>query len=103
MTSSGCARTIVMCFVAACGGTDRSSFSPSRDPAGPAAPSQGILFIIGDALRAANPIEATLDILPTRRWLDYKFRLGRVTADSVYLTGKGASYGDLPMARAYAW
>ena len=58
------------------------------------------VFVVNDSL---TRVLRTLEILPTPRWLDFDMRIDRVTSDSVYLVGKGDTYGDGPITRAYAW
>jgi hypothetical protein len=58
------------------------------------------LFVVNDSL---TRVLQALDLIPTPRWLDYAMRIDRVTAESVFVVGKGATYGDGPMMRAYAW
>ena len=58
------------------------------------------VFVMNDSL---TRILRTLDIMPTRRWLDYEWRVARISMDSVFLSGRGATYGDAPQKKAYAW
>lgn len=58
------------------------------------------VFVVNDSL---SRIERVLDTFPTDRWLDYEVRFGKLTADSVEVFGKGATYGDGPIRRAYKW
>jgi hypothetical protein len=56
------------------------------------------VFVANDSL---TRVVQTLDIRPTPRWRDYSFRIARLTRDSVRIEGKGATYGDDPVVRAY--
>lgn len=58
------------------------------------------VFVANDSL---TRVLRTVALIPTRRWLDYDVRLDRVTADSIYVVGQGATYGDQPFHGAYAW
>jgi hypothetical protein len=58
------------------------------------------VFIVNDSL---TRIVRTLEIIPTPRWLDYAMRIDRVTVDSVFVRGEGATYRDGPMVRSYGW
>lgn len=61
------------------------------------------LFGIFIADSSLMRITRTLEILPTPRWRDYELLIERLTADSVIISGKGATYGDGPMRRSYSW
>lgn len=43
----------------------------------------------------------TLDILPTRRWLDYEFHISSITQGRVLIAGQGSTYGDQRQCLAY--
>jgi len=58
------------------------------------------VFVVNPEL---TRIEETLDIIPTPRWLDYELLIEIVTADSIFVTGRGATYEDSPISRAYKW
>ena len=59
----------------------------------------GILLLDSTLTR----VRYVLDIVPTPRWLDYRFRIEELTGDSIIITGRGATYGDGPRRTAYAW
>ncbi len=48
-------------------------------------------------------IESTFDIVPTPRWRDYRFKIGRVSDDSVIIRGAGDTYGDGPKELKFKW
>jgi hypothetical protein len=48
-------------------------------------------------------VRHVLDIVPSPRWLDYRFRIEELTGDSIIITGRGDTYGDGPTRRAYPW
>ena len=56
------------------------------------------IFVANDSL---TRVVRTLEVLPTPRWLDYSVRIVRLAPDSVRVEGRGASYGDQPLERAY--
>jgi hypothetical protein len=56
------------------------------------------VFIANDSL---TRIVRVLEVFPTPRWRDYVVRIVRLTPDSVRIEGKGASYGDEVLNRAY--
>ncbi|MDH3456795.1 MAG: hypothetical protein OER90_08135 [Gemmatimonadota bacterium] len=58
------------------------------------------LFVLNDSL---TRVLAVLDMFPTPRWRDFEVELARVTPDSLYLEGRGATYGDQPLRRSYTW
>ncbi|MCK4794301.1 MAG: hypothetical protein KAV87_61810 [Desulfobacteraceae bacterium] len=58
------------------------------------------VFVVNPEL---TRIEEILDIIPTPRWLDYELLIESVTADSVVVTGRGTTYDDSPIRRAYKW
>ena len=58
------------------------------------------VFVVNDSL---TTVERVIDAFPTERWFDYEVRFGRLTADSVEVLGRGATYGDDPTRRAYKW
>ena len=58
------------------------------------------VFVVNDSL---TRILRTVDVIPTPRWLDFEMRLEAVTRDSIHIRGQGATYGDAPFSRAYAW
>ncbi len=57
-------------------------------------------FVVDRSLRR---IEKVLKVVPTPRWLDYSFRIARVTADAIVITGQGATYGDQPLKYRFSW
>jgi hypothetical protein len=59
----------------------------------------GILLLDSTLTR----VRYVLDIVPTPRWLDYRFRIEELTGDSIIITGRGDTYSDGPERRAYAW
>jgi hypothetical protein len=58
------------------------------------------VFVVNDSL---TRVERVVDMYPTPRWFDYEVRFGRLTADSVEVLGRGATYGDDPQRRIYKW
>ena len=58
------------------------------------------VFVVNDSLTA---VVSVLDVFPTARWRDFDVRFTRVTPDSLYLEGRGATYGDQPLERIYVW
>lgn len=58
------------------------------------------VFVVNPEL---TQIKETLDIIPTPRWLDYVLLIENITADSVVIVGRGATYDDNPIRRAYKW
>lgn len=58
------------------------------------------VFVVDESL---TRVERVIDTFPTQRWFDYEVRFGKFTADSIEVVGKGATYGDQPMRRAYKW
>lgn len=58
------------------------------------------VFVMNDSL---TRVLRTLDVMPTRRWLDYEWHIANIRMDSVFLSGRGATYGDEPLKKAYAW
>lgn len=63
----------------------------------------GEIFGVFGADSSLSHITKVLDIFPTPRMGDYELLFDRRrVADSVVIRGKGASYGDGPMRRAYA-
>ncbi|HET9253043.1 MAG TPA: hypothetical protein VFP58_13095 [Candidatus Eisenbacteria bacterium] len=58
------------------------------------------VFVLDESL---TRVERVLDVFPTPRWFDYQLQITRLTGDSVYVAGAGATYGDDPMLRAYKW
>jgi hypothetical protein len=58
------------------------------------------VFVLDSTLTGVRHV---LDVLPTPRWLDYRFRIEALTGDSIIVTGRGDTYGDGPTRRAYAW
>lgn len=57
-------------------------------------------FVANDSL---TRILRTLEVIPSRRWRDYSFRIARLTADSVTIEGTGDTYGNDRLVRAYSW
>ncbi len=53
--------------------------------------------------RSLTHIRRVVDILPTPRWRDFDLAVQALTGDSIIVTGRGATYGDAPIRRAYAW
>ena len=58
------------------------------------------VFVVNDSL---TRLLRTIDVIPTPRWHDFDMRIVSVTRDSIHLRGQGATYGDAPFSRAYAW
>ena len=58
------------------------------------------LFQFDDSLYS---IVKTFEFIPTPRWRDYNMWIDRVTRDSVYISGAGASYGDQPFTKGYQY
>ena len=58
------------------------------------------VFVVNDSL---TRLLRTIDVIPTPRWLDFDMRIVSVTRDSIHLRGQGATHGDAPFSRAYAW
>lgn len=58
------------------------------------------VFVVNDSL---TRLIRTVDVIPTPRWLDFEMRLEGVTRDSIHVRGQGATHGDAPFSRAYAW
>jgi hypothetical protein len=58
------------------------------------------VFVVDDSL---TRIIRVLEVLPTPRWLDYEMRIERVSMDSVWIAGKGATYSDNPRRWVYGW
>lgn len=58
------------------------------------------VFVVNDSL---TDVLSVLDVFPTARWRDFDVRFTRVTADSLYVAGAGATYGDQPLERVYVW
>ena len=58
------------------------------------------VFVVDDSL---TKVLRTVDLIPTPRWLDFAMRIERVTSDSIYVRGQGATYGDQPFGRTYVW
>lgn len=58
------------------------------------------VFVVNDSL---TRILRTVDVIPTPRWLDFEMRVEAVTRDSIHIRGQGATHGDAPFSRAYAW
>ena len=48
-------------------------------------------------------VHNVLDVFATRRWRDYSLRVEKLTGDSIIVTGRGDTYGDDPIRKAYAW
>ncbi|HJQ20635.1 MAG TPA: hypothetical protein VJ867_09825 [Gemmatimonadaceae bacterium] len=57
------------------------------------------IFVVNDSL---TRIVRTLDVLPSARWRDYSVRIVTLTADSVVIESKNATYGNIGWDRAYA-
>ena len=57
-------------------------------------------FVLDGTLTGVRKV---LDIVPTPRWLDYRFRIEELTGDSIIITGRGDTYSDGPVRKAYAW
>ncbi|MCD4702603.1 MAG: hypothetical protein K8S24_12185 [Candidatus Aegiribacteria sp.] len=58
------------------------------------------VFVVNSEL---TQIEEILEIMPTPRWLDYELLIEGITGDSVFVTGRGTTYDDSPIRRAYKW
>lgn len=58
------------------------------------------VFVMNDSL---TRVLRTLEIMPTRRWLDYEWYIAKINMDSVFLSGRGATYGDAPLKKAHSW
>jgi hypothetical protein len=58
------------------------------------------VFVVNETM---TRVDRVVDVFPTPRWLDYEVHFGRVTADSVEIVGRGATYSDGPMRRTYKW
>ena len=58
------------------------------------------VFVVDETL---TRVDRVVDMFRTPRWFDFELRFGRVTADSVEIVGRGATYGDESLRRAYQW
>ena len=58
------------------------------------------VFVVNESL---TRVERVVDTFPTGRWFDYEVRFGRLTADSIEVLGRGATYSDDPTRRTYKW
>lgn len=56
------------------------------------------IFVLDDSLFS---ILRTIDIFPTRRWLDYAVRIVMVSEDTLTIHGEGDSYGDNRFDKRY--
>ena len=52
--------------------------------------------------RNRSKVERVLDVIPTPRWGDYELHVEGMTSERVTVVGKGSSYGDQPLRRAYS-
>ena len=59
------------------------------------------LFVILRIDSSLTRIAEVLELIPSPRWLDYKFTIDAITGDSLIVVGKGDTYGDGPQRRAY--
>jgi hypothetical protein len=48
-------------------------------------------------------VRKVLDVFPTERWYDYSVRIEALTGDSIIIAGRGDTYGDATMRKAYPW
>jgi len=60
------------------------------------------LFGVFVADSSLKHLRRTLDIFPTRRWMDYQVRFGE-SSHGLEVVGSGATYGDAPARRLYNW
>ncbi len=58
-------------------------------------------FFVAD--RNMMTIEIALDIVPTPRWRDYRFRIQNMSEDFVTIRGAGETYGDQPREFKFKW
>ncbi len=58
------------------------------------------VFVVDETL---TRVDRVVDTFRTPRWFDFELRFGRVTADSVEIVGRGATYGDEAIRRVYKW
>jgi len=59
------------------------------------------LFALLQFDNSMHRIVKTFDFIPTPRWRDYNMWIEKVTKDSVYMNGAGATYGDGPLKKGY--
>ena len=56
------------------------------------------LFVVDSS---SSEILAVIDIIPTRRWNDYRMRIKKPLSDTITLLGEGSTYGDNDLVKTY--
>ena len=56
------------------------------------------LFVVDSS---SPEILAVIDIIPTRRWNDYRMTIKKPLSDTITLLGEGSTYGDSGLVKKY--
>lgn len=57
------------------------------------------LFVVNSS---SSEILAVIDIIPTRRWNDYRMTIKKPLSDTITLLGEGSTYGDSGLVKTYS-